>query len=61
VEHRKTGGKKTDEAMLHPCKTTISPAKIDDHHFYQELEDLVSYRMSENETILLNTKLTGQL
>jgi hypothetical protein len=49
------------EAMLDPCKTTISPVQTDDHHFYQELEDLVSYRMSENETILLNTKLTGQL
>ena len=39
--------------MLYPCKTTISPGLIGDHHFYQELEDQVFYRMSENEIVLL--------
>jgi len=48
-----------EEAILYPCKTTISPGETGDHHFYQELEDQVSYRMSENETVLLNKKHTG--
>lgn len=49
------------QALLHPCKSSISPGKTDDHHFYQELEDLVSYMTSENETVLLNTIHTGYL
>jgi hypothetical protein len=44
---------------IYPYKTTISPGETGAHHFYQELEDQVSYRMSENETILLKTKHTG--
>lgn len=48
-----------EEAMLYPRKTTISPGETGDHHFFQELEDRVSYTMSKNETILLNTKHIG--